>query len=512
MPHSFRDKAKDLLQHNHLRIKNHPSNLIKKLFSKPKKITVITAAYNAEQFISKTIESVINQTMGFDQIQYIIIDDCSTDSTGKLIEEYAAKYKDICYVSLNENTGSPGTPRNIGIELAEGDYITFLDADDWLAPNALEWLMNILDETNDDYVVGKTIKVESKGESIIGEFNSISERRSVSPFDIPYFFYHMGPTARMMKLSLLKENNIGFPDMKFAEDKLFFCDVFLAAKSVSTTTEPIYFVNRMDDNQGSLTRTTNVLDKRRSDLKVIHYIKAKNLPVEQEKIILNRLYEYDIVRTFDSMLFVNSTKKEEFISILEQAMETTTDLKYDFKEEFETPLYKTAVELILENRTEDFISLFHWFKKDKNKRYVIKNDLPYLEVPFLDGKYRYVRIPILARALNSYIQDHTYYQEVEVYGDDLNQINHVLVRDRTRYNNEHELEFERDGNLLTFKIELSSLNDLQESLFTIFLRYNNYKLVNIKRITKNQISYGGRSLEFYTTVANNLGLAIKSSD
>lgn len=64
---------------------------------------------------------------------------------------------------------------------------------------------------------------------------------------------------------------------------------------------------------------------------MIQYIKSKNLPIYKEKVALNRIYEYDITKTFDSMLFVNSQKKEDFIEILEQAILTTKDLRYDFR-------------------------------------------------------------------------------------------------------------------------------------------------------------------------------------
>lgn len=130
----FRKKAREILQHKNCEITNHPHSLKNKIFGKRKKVTVVTAAYNAEKFISRTIDSVINQTLGFDQIQLIIVDDHSSDNTKKIVSEYLAKHKNICLVSLHENTGSPGTPRNIGIELADSAYITFLDADDWLAP------------------------------------------------------------------------------------------------------------------------------------------------------------------------------------------------------------------------------------------------------------------------------------------------------------------------------------------------------------------------------------------
>lgn len=507
-------RAKKLLNSDGIKIINHPnahpSNLLNRFFTKKNKITVVTPAFNSEKFIRKTIDSVLNQSIGIHNLQYIIVDDRSTDGTREIVMEYAKKYKQICLVMMPENTGSPGTPRNIGIELANSKYITFLDSDDWLEKDGLFHLYNILEETGDDYVVGRTIKVESESNRILGEYASVMERRSISPYDVPHFFYHMGPTARMMKLSLLDEHNIRFPEMTFAEDKLFFYNVFFHTTKVSTTTKPIYYVNRMQENNSSLTRITDVLKKREADLKVIHFIKSQNLPVHQEKIALNRIYEYDLFKTLDSQLFVKSDRKEDFFQVLSQAIETTKDLRYDFKEEFKVPLYRAAVDLFLENRLDDITKLFKWYKTDKNKKYVIKDNLPYFELPFFKDRFRFIRIPMLARALDSYVIGDTYYQTVQVFGDHIDKINDIVIRDRKRHDNELKISFKQEGNIITFKVDMKDLSQLKNSLFTLFIRYNNYQLINIKRILKNQIKYKDKKVEFYTTVANNLGLSVST--
>lgn len=159
------------------------------------KVTVITPVYNAEKFLRKTIESVISQTMGMENIEYILIDDGSKDASRKILLDYSNKYPTIKIVLLKYNTGTPGHPRNIGIQLATSKYICFLDADDWLEPHGLETLVKILEETGDDYVVGKTIEIQSNGSKIVGEHESCKERRSVSPYSIPNIFQHLGPRS-----------------------------------------------------------------------------------------------------------------------------------------------------------------------------------------------------------------------------------------------------------------------------------------------------------------------------
>ncbi|MFC4620431.1 hypothetical protein ACFO4N_17155 [Camelliibacillus cellulosilyticus] len=217
-----------------------------------------------------------------------------------------------------------------------------------------------------------------------------------------------------------------------------------------------------------------------------------------------------MVKTFDSQLFVKSDKKEEFLELLGQAIETTKNLSYDFREEFKVPIYRMAIDLYLNDRKDDFIKLFEWLKRDRNKKYVIKDGLPYYEIPFLQEKYQFVRIPMLARALDSYVINNQYIQTFEIYGDHVDNINNIIIRDRVRYNNEINCDFHIIGNFGQFQVNYEDLNRLDDSLFTVFIRYNDYQLLNIKRVLKNKVTYAKRNFEFYTSLANNLGLSIKS--
>lgn len=98
-------------------------------------VSIITPVYKAEQYLSETIQSVLNQT--YKKFEYVLIDDCSPDSSAKIIKEFNKKDDRIRYVKLDENSGA-AVARNKGLECANGRFIAFLDSDDKWDPTKLE--------------------------------------------------------------------------------------------------------------------------------------------------------------------------------------------------------------------------------------------------------------------------------------------------------------------------------------------------------------------------------------
>lgn len=99
------------------------------------KVSVLVAVYNAEKYVRECLDSLISQTHR--DLQIICIDDASTDSSWLILEEYAAKDKRIVLLRQAENRGQ-AEARNRGLSVAEGDYVTMLDSDDWFSPDAIE--------------------------------------------------------------------------------------------------------------------------------------------------------------------------------------------------------------------------------------------------------------------------------------------------------------------------------------------------------------------------------------
>jgi len=120
------------------------------------KISVLMPAYNAEKYIGDAIESILNQS--FTDFEFIIIDDCSTDCTWEIIQEYAKKDERIVSVKNNENLKISKT-LNRGIRLAKGKYIARMDADDWSYPDRLQKQIKYMDSNPQVGISGGSMEV-----------------------------------------------------------------------------------------------------------------------------------------------------------------------------------------------------------------------------------------------------------------------------------------------------------------------------------------------------------------
>lgn len=108
-------------------------------------VSIVTPTYNCSKYIEKTIKSVINQT--YKNWEMIIVDDCSTDNTEKIVRKYQQQYPNIIYKILDKNSGA-AVARNTALKNAKGRYIAFLDSDDLWVPEKLEKQINFMKNNN----------------------------------------------------------------------------------------------------------------------------------------------------------------------------------------------------------------------------------------------------------------------------------------------------------------------------------------------------------------------------
>ena len=104
-----------------------------------KVVSIIIPVYNVEEFIFKTVKSVMNQD--YKDIEIILVDDGSPDNSAKIIDELAKR--DDRIVCVHKDNGGVSSARNVGLRMASGEYVTFIDGDDWVEPNYISYLLNL---------------------------------------------------------------------------------------------------------------------------------------------------------------------------------------------------------------------------------------------------------------------------------------------------------------------------------------------------------------------------------
>lgn len=196
------------------------------------KVSVIVPAYNAEKYIGDCLDSILGQTLK--EIEIIIINDGSFDHTNDIISEYEKQYPKIIKIVTKDNEGQ-GKARNIGIDLAIGEFITFVDADDKIAPIMLEKM----------YKMAK----EQQAEVVICDYNEIIETKKILKKAIPvktkdlkrdYIISVAGPCNKLIKTNLLKQNQLYFLETGIYEDIAMIPLLGIYANKISYLEEAYY--------------------------------------------------------------------------------------------------------------------------------------------------------------------------------------------------------------------------------------------------------------------------------
>lgn len=197
------------------------------------KISIIIPVYNAEKYIKKSLDSIIKQTIGFEHLEVIMVDDGSTDSSGEIMDEYAAEYENFKSIHLQENSGAAGKPKNCGLDHATAEYLMFLDADDYYNDDACEVLYNEIKKSNVDIVSGnyiyvygnRTEKFEDFQNEVMISIKKIDENPSL--LTLPPAFW-----AKIYRKKFIFDKGIRFVEGIPNEDLIFVVNSFLEAKGI----------------------------------------------------------------------------------------------------------------------------------------------------------------------------------------------------------------------------------------------------------------------------------------
>lgn len=264
--------------------------------TRDKRISIVVPVYNAIKFLSKSVESALNQTHS--NLELILVNDGSTDSSEALCREYAKK-DDRVKVFAQENKG-PAAARNHGVSKATGDYIFFLDADDFIESDSLKILLDGYEDETTDLVMGNFSKLENDGRIVQ---QNVTFKAGNKPFDgdvkqlnpntagdyVRHFLRHPSNHlisycwARLYKKSIIDEHGLKADEsMQLFEDLIFNLQYMSVSKSIVFVNKSVYmYVMHNSHVSASMTMLDSdslLHDMALFDEKVLEYYKKLNMP------------------------------------------------------------------------------------------------------------------------------------------------------------------------------------------------------------------------------------------
>ncbi|AEH50340.1 glycosyltransferase family 2 protein [Pseudothermotoga thermarum] len=286
-------------------------------------VSIVVPVFNTEKYLKKCVDSLLNQT--YKNIEVLLVNDGSTDNSGKICDEYALIDPRVRVFHI-QNSGA-GVARNVGIKNAKGEYITFVDSDDWVSEKYIETLLGLILKEDADismcgYVKTSLEDVPNKRyKEKVYVYTNLEALRQIYWINFGGFLVVWN---KLFKRSLF--DDVEFPAMRLFEDNAIIPMLFYKANKVVVTTQKLYFYRIRPD---SITRKK--FDARAvSDIFRSFEIRAQFF----KKINLNRMIGWNVFACLVTCFYVYFKANFEGKKILFKKMKFILDEAKQAKKNF----------------------------------------------------------------------------------------------------------------------------------------------------------------------------------
>lgn len=290
-------------------------------------LTVVIPVYNVEKYLNRCIDSILLQE--WKNYDILLVDDGSTDRSPQICDDYVKAY-DFISVIHKEN-GGLSEARNTGISQAKGEYVYFLDSDDWIEPDTFIALAEALESQEFDIISFNREFVKGEEDAIVSEpeVTQVFEGKDAFVQMLKHSYITGFANDKIYRKSLFTDHNIQFPIGKYYEDLGTNYKLFLSAKKVYATNQKYY--HYLIDNPDSITQSWN--EKKFSNMfgfyKELFYSDFVRSQLNKEELQISQLY------------YVNG-----LVHILASLYKSKLDKKYiDITNEVKQELLKNSVSL-----------------------------------------------------------------------------------------------------------------------------------------------------------------------
>lgn len=308
------------------------------------KVSIVIPVYNAGDYLEECIESIVNQSIGFENLQVILVNDGSKDNSAEIIDAYCKKYENIKGIHLPESHSLGGFARNQGLTQVEGKYLMFVDSDDFIDQKACEVMYEAITKNAAQVVTANYKCMDQNGRIWDKAMFDQEKYKSCELKEANQTFFYLYCPSVCMKIfdaTLIKENNIKFLEGVPAEDAYFSCNALLKSKKVCYVENVIYYYRRRNTGEVSTSwmRNKKYFINVNYAFKEIYQLFKTADKIEYYKFFYAKNLISLIYKFIDSKLISN-----------EERIELMNELYWFFEQsrEFNIVLAQRSIEILLE--------------------------------------------------------------------------------------------------------------------------------------------------------------------
>lgn len=214
-----------------------------------KKVSIIVPIYKSEYFLPTLIDSMLGQT--YNNLEIILVDDESPDNSGKICDEYAQK--DDRIVVIHKKNGGCSEARNTALKIVTGDYLTFIDGDDWMEPDCIEYLVKLLEDNDCDMsMVDCLMTTSNRVQNRKDNIRILTPEQAIC--EIMYVNVPVGAWNKLYKTEIIRKHGINFPISWFGEGLYFSSIAAQFADKVAEGHRKVYGYRKNNPNSGTTVR------------------------------------------------------------------------------------------------------------------------------------------------------------------------------------------------------------------------------------------------------------------
>lgn len=263
-------------------------------------VSIIVPIYKVEPYLQRCIDSIVNQT--YTNLEIILVDDGSPDNCPQICDEYAAKDNRI--VVIHKENGGLSDARNAGLDICKGEYISFVDSDDWIVLNYIEVLLSIITKENADITIGNHKKVGESNEIDFckknDEYKVLNSYQALENLFGEHALNFTVSWGKLYRAQLWTE--LRFPKGKLYEDAYLCHLLYNKASTICFLNEPIYYYTQRSDS--IMSRTSSSIHAIEPQILFYSFLKKNNL---------KDLYKLKLPQLCWDTLFAYEKYKEKYL-------------------------------------------------------------------------------------------------------------------------------------------------------------------------------------------------------